>query len=59
MLPWAGRFGCISCLGSLGVSMGWLVCVFQCTVAIQLAGGYGCFNCLDGIRVYIFGSKVY
>ena len=20
---------------------------------------YGCFNCLDGIHVYIFGSKVY
>ena len=34
MLPWAGRFGRISCLGSLGVSSGWLVCVFQCTVCV-------------------------
>ena len=64
MLPWAGRFGCISCLGSLGVSMGWLVyvfqwtvCVFVCSVANQYTGGNGCFNCLGGIHVYIFGSK--
>ena len=28
MLPWAVRFECISCLGSLGISRGWLVCVF-------------------------------
>ena len=34
MLPWAGRFGCISCLGSFGVSMGWLVYVFQWTVCV-------------------------
>ena len=34
MLPWAGRLGCISCLGSLGVSVGWLACVFQCTVCV-------------------------
>ena len=25
----------------------------------RLTGGYGCFNCPDGIHVYIFGSKVY
>ena len=31
MLPCAGRFGCISCLESLGVSMGWLFCAFQWT----------------------------
>ena len=65
MLPWAGRFECISCLGSLRISRGWLVCVFSvlcafgCSVAIQLTGGCGCFNCLGGIHVYIFGSKVY
>ena len=39
MLPWAGRFGCNSYLGSLGVSMGWLVCVFQCTVCVRVFCG--------------------
>ena len=34
------------------------VCVFGCSVANQYTGGYGCFNCLGGIHVYIFGSKV-
>ena len=33
-LPWAGQFGCISCLGSSGVSMGWLVYVFHRTVCV-------------------------
>ena len=27
--------------------------------SIQYTGGYGCFICLGGIHVYIFGSKVY
>ena len=39
MLPWAGRFGCISCLGSLGVSMGWLFCAFQWTVCVWVFCG--------------------
>ena len=39
MLPWAGGFGCISYLGSLGVLMGWLVCVFQCTVCVWVFCG--------------------
>ena len=45
--------------------MGWLVCVFQCTVCVWVFCGdsvdwcYGCFNCLGGIHVYILGSKVY
>ena len=25
----------------------------------RFSGDYGCFNCLGGIHVYIFGSKVY
>ena len=33
-LSWLGQFGCISCSGDLGVSMGWLVCVFQWAVYV-------------------------
>ena len=38
-LSWLGQFGCISCLGDLGVSMGWLVCVFQWAVYVWLYCG--------------------
>ena len=44
MRPWAGQFWCISCLGSLGISMGWLVCVFQCTVCVWVF----CGDSVDG-----------
>ena len=62
MLPWAGRFGCISCLGSLRVSLGWLFCAFQWTVCVWMFCGdsvdwWLCVNCLDGIYVYIFWIK--
>ena len=65
VLSWARR---------LGVSVAWGVWEFQwvgwfvyfsvlfgfgCSVAIQYTCGYECFNCLSGIHVYIFGSKVY
>ena len=36
---WLGQFECISCLGDLGVSMGWLVCVFQWAVCVWLFCG--------------------
>ena len=49
MLPWAGQFGCFSCLGSLGVSLGWLACVFQCTECVRVL-------CRDSIdwRLWVF-----
>ena len=58
MRPWAGRFGCISYLGSLGVSMGWLVCVFQCTVLWRFSR-LVIMGVSFVIHAYIFGSKVY
>ena len=40
MLPWAGWFGCISCLGSFGVNFVHFsgLCAFGCSVAIQYMG---------------------
>ena len=46
-------------MGWLVYEFQWTVCVFGCSVANQYTGGYGCFNCLGGIHVYIFGSKVF
>ena len=67
MHPWAGRFRCISCQGSFGISMGWLVCVFQCTVCVwifcgdsvdgwlwvfQLSGWHTCiYFCIKGLLI--------
>ena len=36
---WLGQFGCISWLWDLGVSMGWLICVFQWAVCVWLLLG--------------------
>ena len=36
---WARRFGCIICIGSLGVSMGWLVRIFQWTLCVWVFCG--------------------
>ena len=48
MLLLAMQFGCISCLGELKVSMGWLVCVFQWAVCVW-------FFCGDSVDQWLCG----
>ena len=31
----------------------WTVCVFVCSVANQYTGGYGCFNCLAYMYIFL------